>query len=317
MKKQNQLLYSFLTEVVSLTVTLAILCGSTLAFQFQVYGRIGEKWQRLGRERGPVGAARSSEADAQHGGRFNEFAHGSIWWHPSIGEAFAVWGDIGRKYRQIGGPNFGYPITDELATPDGVGRFNHFRAVHLPGKPEASIYWTPGTGAQEIYGSIRQAWAAQGWERGKLGYPTSGEFQDGPYRRTNFQNGYIIWTAQQGPSIRMNSPAPIIGPQQFDMSTLRVHGIELVAGPGRTVIASNRNFLTPGSLCGNLDRNRANLERVALALIGQVNSSGRLPRGVRIVRPEIRISEWLHRRSGLPKFRDWRKREPSQKHRVL
>src|SRR5262245_8083898 len=190
MKKKNQLLNSFFIVAVSLTVILAIWPGATSAFQFQVYGRIGEKWQRLGRERGPLGAAKSSEADAPHGGRFNEFAYGSIWWHPTIGEAFAVWGDIGVRYRQLGGANFGYAITDELTTPDGVGRFNHFRGVHLPGKPEASIYWTPSTGAHEVYGNIRQAWASQGWERGSLGYPTSGEFQDGPYRRSNFQNGY-------------------------------------------------------------------------------------------------------------------------------
>jgi len=88
------------------------------------------------------------------------------------------------------------------------------------------------------------------------------------------------------------------------MSTLRVHGLELVAGPGRTVLASNRNFLAPGSLCGYLDKNRASLERLTLSLINQINSSGRLPRGVKIVRPEIRISggctaEAVSRNSGI------------------
>src|SRR5262249_39374400 len=271
-------------------VALGVGGGGTSGFEVEVYGRIGEKWQRLGRERSPLGAARSSEADAPHGGRFNEFAYGSIWWHPTIGEAYAVWGHIGERYRQLGGSNFGYPITDELATPDGVGRFNHFRSVHLPGKPEASIYWTPSTGAHEVYGGIRKAWADQGWERGKLGYPTSGEFQVGADRRQNFQNGYIIWSAQRGPSIVLNSPAYSPGPQQFDMSSERVHGLELVRDPGRTVLASNRNFLSPGSLCGYLDKDRASLERLAFQLIARINSSGALPRGVQIVRPEVRIS---------------------------
>ena len=40
-----------------------------------------------------------------------------------------------------------YPVTDETGTPDGVGRFNHFEG--------GSIYWTPGTGAKEVHGAIR------------------------------------------------------------------------------------------------------------------------------------------------------------------
>jgi len=43
-------------------------------------------------------------------------------------------------------------VTDELVCPDGRGRFNHFRSVHLPGQPEASIYWTPTTGAHGLRG---------------------------------------------------------------------------------------------------------------------------------------------------------------------
>ena len=167
---------------------------------YEVYGAIGDKWGQLGAQSGPLGAPLSDEADAPYGGRFNRFQYGFIYWHPKTG-AFAVWGKIGEKYQQIGGPAFGYPITDELATPDGVGRFNHFRAIHLPDAPEASIYWTPETDAQEVYGDIRKTWAAYDWERGPLGYPTSAEFQDGVVRRQNFQRGFIIWTAQHGAAV--------------------------------------------------------------------------------------------------------------------
>ena len=45
----------------------------------------------------------------------------------------------------------GYPLTDETATPDGVGRYNHFQG--------GSIYWTPATGAHEVHGAIRGQWA--------------------------------------------------------------------------------------------------------------------------------------------------------------
>ena len=45
-------------------------------------------------------------------------------------------GDIRNKWLSIGGASsvLGQPLTDELTTPDGIGRFNHFQG--------GSIYWT-------------------------------------------------------------------------------------------------------------------------------------------------------------------------------
>ncbi len=167
------------------------------AHGFEVYGEIGKKYEALGREAGPLGAPLSDESPAPFGGRFNKFANGYIYWHPQTG-AHAVWGDIAQKWSSLGKTKFGYPTTDEMTTPDGTGRFNHFRQVNLPGAPETSIYWTPETGAWGVYGQIRKAWASQGWERGSLGYPTSDEYQQGGYRRSNFQGGYIIWSPDGG-----------------------------------------------------------------------------------------------------------------------
>ncbi|PWB93673.1 hypothetical protein [Methylosinus sporium] len=153
-------------------VVVGNLCA-TAACAFAVYGAIGDKWRALGGERGTLGDARSDEADARYGGRFNRFAFGFIYWHPETG-ANAVWGAIGQKWAQTGFENYGYPITDESTAPDSIGRYNHFRAVHLAGKPEASIYWTPETGAHAVYGAIRGKWAQLGWERA-LGYPITDE----------------------------------------------------------------------------------------------------------------------------------------------
>ena len=61
----------------------------------------------------------------------------------------------------------GFPVTDELGTPDGRGRFNHFEG--------GSIYWTPQTHAHEVHGAIRDKWASMGWERSRLGYPIGDE----------------------------------------------------------------------------------------------------------------------------------------------
>src|SRR5262249_42436113 len=68
-----------------------------------------------------------------------------------------------------------------------------------------SIYWTPGTGAHEVHGIIRDKWAALGWERSYLGYPITDE---GPWinpanrvagRISTFQFGKMGWTASDGP----------------------------------------------------------------------------------------------------------------------
>ncbi|NDW04309.1 hypothetical protein [Jiella pacifica] len=186
----------FNTKVALLGVAILFACASSV-FAFAVYGAIGAKYAALGREAGPLGAPMSDEADAPGGGRFNNFRNGAIYWHPTIG-AFAVWGAIEDKWTSLGRVGYGYPITDETVTPDRRGRFNHFRQINLPGRPESSIYWTPQTGAHAVYGAIRQKWASMGWERGALGYPISDEYQDGQYRRSDFEGGSIRWTAQGG-----------------------------------------------------------------------------------------------------------------------
>ena len=162
------------------------------------YGAIGNKYAGLGGAGGPLGPPTGKESGAPHGGRCHQFQQGMICWHPQIGEAFGVWGMIYAKWAQKGRAEFGYPITDERVTIDGRGRYNHFRSMQHPNRPEASIFWSPQTGAHAIYGAIRDAWAQQGWERGPLGYPTSDEYQDGKYRRVDFERGLIRWSPDAG-----------------------------------------------------------------------------------------------------------------------
>jgi len=102
----------------------------------------------------------------------------------------ATVGAIDAKYRALGGCGsfLGHPITGELTTPDGIGRFNHFQ--------NGSIYWTPATGAFEVHGRIRDKWEELEWERGFLGYPITDETKtpDGVGRFNHFQGGSIYWT---------------------------------------------------------------------------------------------------------------------------
>ncbi|MFE2559986.1 hypothetical protein ACFXGT_28970 [Streptomyces sp. NPDC059352] len=165
-----------------------------------VYGDIRRKWSELGWETSPLGYPVVEETDGSvGGGRRQGFEAGLAVWHPAHG-TFVVYGAIGAEWQRLGGEQFGYPVTDESGCPDGRGRFNHFRAMHLPGNPDASIYWTPDTGAQPVYGAIRDRWARRGWEKSEVGYPIEPEHDraGAPGREQNFERGRVVWTAERG-----------------------------------------------------------------------------------------------------------------------
>jgi hypothetical protein len=160
---------------------------------FEIHGAIYAKWVSLGGLQ--FGVPSTDELPTPDGvGRYNHFSGGkSIYWTPQTGAA-AIWGDIRKKWSMLGWERsyLGYPVTDELPTPDGVGRYNHF-------SNGGSIYWTPQTGANAVFGDIRKRWESLGWEQSYLGYPTSDEvdFAEGG-RANEFQNGGIYWWGDTG-----------------------------------------------------------------------------------------------------------------------
>ncbi|MFI9448778.1 PQQ-dependent sugar dehydrogenase [Amycolatopsis sp. NPDC052450] len=164
----------------------------------QIEGEILKKYLALGGHRkfGPPATDESVTPDGV--GRYNHFpnwpgtSQSSIYWTPSTG-AHPVYGRIRVKWAALGwerGP-LGYPATDELPTPDGVGRYNHFAKA-------GSVYWTMATDAHAIYGAIRQRWAALGWERSYLRYPATDEFGIPIGRQNSFQGGYVTWNRSTG-----------------------------------------------------------------------------------------------------------------------
>lgn len=131
-----------------------------------------------------------SGCEAVRGGHRKRFQNADISYSPSTG-AHELHGEIRRKYDSRGGPDsdLALPVTDETATPDGVGRYNHCSG-------NGSIYWHPRTGPMEVRGGIRARWAQTGWERGAYGYPTSDELNIGqnPWQwYSDFQNGVIFF----------------------------------------------------------------------------------------------------------------------------
>ncbi|MET0693863.1 MAG: hypothetical protein ABWY56_08025, partial [Propionibacteriaceae bacterium] len=141
------------------------------------------------------GAAQRDEAVGKGAWR-RPFPGADLYWSHDTG-AHEVHGDIRAKYDALGGAGgrLGLPVTDESGTPDGYGRYNHFQG--------GSIYWTDHTGAFLVFGGVRDAWAAQGWERGPLGYPVADQHTLAPMSPadhpqvswTLFENGAAVATA--------------------------------------------------------------------------------------------------------------------------
>ncbi len=143
-----------------------------------------------------LGVPTTDELIAPDGrGRYSQFAlmGASIFWSPETG-AHAVYGDINNVWTALGRERglHGYPVTDELPTPNGRGRFNTFQ--------NGGIYWLPAIGARSVFGAIYQAWGRVGWEAGVLGFPTTNETitPDRIGRFNAFEGGSIYWSPGTG-----------------------------------------------------------------------------------------------------------------------
>ncbi|MFC4128390.1 glycoside hydrolase domain-containing protein [Nocardia rhizosphaerae] len=137
-------------------------------------------------------------------GRFAEFDHGYVYWHPATG-AHAIPSPIMTKYAELGweaGP-LGYPTAEHTELPDARGTG--------PGQAQAfqggTIYRRAGRPAHWVHGAIGARWAASGFEHGELGWPTSDEIahDDGAYQE--FEFGRIYWAPEQIVALR-NSGDP-------------------------------------------------------------------------------------------------------------
>jgi uncharacterized protein with LGFP repeats len=172
---------------------------------FTVGGAIATEYNSLGGSSGFLGQPTTNETATGDGtGRYNNFQNdGSIYWTPSTG-AHEVHGAIRDEWASIGlqASPVGYPTGDQTVTADGVGRFNNFQ--------NGVIYWTPATGAHEIQGVILNKWIALSRESGVLGYPTSDELADPVGRRSNFQNGYVVWNSSTGVATAFHSNGTVI-----------------------------------------------------------------------------------------------------------
>jgi len=166
---------------------------------FVTYGSIMLKYKELGGPKGSLGPAIADEADAAGvpGARESRFKSGRIYWSASTG-ARGVYGAILKTYIDVGASDsLGIPVADEAAVA-GVsgGRESQFQ--------RGRIYYSPATGAHEVYGGILGKYLQHGGPSSAIGMPTSGE-KDAPgvagARQSDFERGRVYWSAATGTNI--------------------------------------------------------------------------------------------------------------------
>jgi hypothetical protein len=171
-----------------------------------IRGPVYEKYLLLGAENGFLGYPLGDLVLRSDGAQYAYFQHGSVYWTNSTG-ACEIHGAIRDRWVALGSGTglLGYPKTDETATSDGEGRYNHFQ--------NGSIYWTSEIGAWEISGSILDRWDKLGREKSYLGYPT------GPEHPNWGTEGQQIARFQRG-AIRHWPNVPLSGMDLPDSATL-------------------------------------------------------------------------------------------------
>lgn len=125
-----------------------------------------------------VGAARRSV-----------FPNSRILWSAPTG-AHVVEGKVLEAYVGLGeaGGLLGLPLTDEQAVVGG--RASRFQ--------RGDVYWSGGTGAHEVHGSILARYARSGGPSSTLGLPVSDEYAVPQGRRSDFTGGSLVWDAASG-----------------------------------------------------------------------------------------------------------------------
>ena len=149
-----------------------------------IRGGIRAMWAEQGAERGPLGYPTTDEiTNPNKPGVVQGFQGGTVYWSEETGPK-VVKGAILNAYREAGAENseLGYPATDEISLTGGA--FTRFQGGY--------IYWSPRNGAHVIpRGPVFEAWGTVDYERGRLGYPTSGLRNTRDGQVMDFERGRI------------------------------------------------------------------------------------------------------------------------------
>ncbi|GAB4081152.1 hypothetical protein GCU67_06190 [Modestobacter muralis] len=152
----------------------------------QVAGVVRDRWSATGWESGQLGYPTSELfCGLRDGGCGQHFQGGSIYWTPAGGPV-VVTTAVRDRWAAQGWENgpLGYPTRDTFCGLRGNGCGQHFQG--------GSVYRSASTPTVVVPVVFRDAWAAQGWENGPLGYPTGETFDYRGMLAQSFQGGTLV-----------------------------------------------------------------------------------------------------------------------------
>jgi LGFP repeat/Calcineurin-like phosphoesterase len=174
-----------------------------------------------------VGRPLGNETDAGFGGSFRDFEHARIYWHPVMGQdANEVHGGILSRYLADGGHShdgggerrYGFPMSDERVTQDGLHPVSYFEF--------GAIVWRNLAGP--IWGPFYQYWRTHGSELGDLGYPLS-EIETVPGGRAQIYERGFLMDAGLPPLKSARYIGPMLGQPALIAASAGQHQIPLYA----------------------------------------------------------------------------------------
>lgn len=171
------------------------------------------KWQELKSKGLDLGAKVGAEADAGYGGRVQIYERGRIYWHTNTG-AHEVHGGILTKYLAGGGPgvnpqtgrrHFGFPVTDEERTADGLFPISRFEFGEID-------FVSGSGGGVSIFGDFYTEWKRLGKEIGRLQHPITEPVSVAGGQAVYFERG-VMWqgSASDGKVITCAIDLPQLG----------------------------------------------------------------------------------------------------------
>lgn len=153
-------------------------------------GGIRSTYSASGYENGVLGYPTSDEVGGlKNGGVYQSYQGGAIVWSSASGAHVSA-GAIRTAYAASGYEigRLGYPTSNENTGLINGGVYQMYQG--------GVIYWSPASGAHISSDGIRSIYASTGYERGRLGYPTSNEYVTSPgHVSQNYQGGAIKWSA--------------------------------------------------------------------------------------------------------------------------
>ncbi|MCI3926104.1 hypothetical protein MO973_38550 [Paenibacillus sp. TRM 82003] len=150
-------------------------------------------WGAQGWENGPLGFPASNETGLR-GGVMQQYEGGTLYYSPTTGahqvrgRFYTLWDSL--RWEQ--GP-LGYPASEPAPAAAG-GTFQRFQ--------HGAIYQQASSDEPyAISGAFYPHWAAQGYERGRLGYPTTSEVYYPGVVVQYFTGGTLYWTPCTGVTV--------------------------------------------------------------------------------------------------------------------